>query len=317
MPNSLSNKSMLVTGGAGFIGSHVCKSLVEKHDTNNIDITVLDNLSAGTPDRLPDAVRLLEGDVRDPAVVEEAVTAADIVFHLAGLVSVDRSVETPPASHSTNATGTLNVLEAARGTNTRVVFASSAAIYGYPESTPIAETHPLAPTSPYGLDKLTADHYTRLYSDLYDLETIALRYFNVYGPGQTGGDYAGVITVFIDQALAGEPITIHGEGSQTRDFVFVNDVVRANFQAATITDESALGGAYNIATGESITIRELAEHIQDITDTGSDIVHIDPRDGDIDKSRADIGKAKMHLDYEPETSLEDGLERTIEWYRNN
>ncbi|WP_119821853.1 NAD-dependent epimerase/dehydratase family protein [Halalkaliarchaeum desulfuricum] len=220
-------------------------------------------------------------------------------------------METPHESHTINATGTLNVLDAAREHDVRVVVASSAAIYGHPEDTPIDESHPKEPTSPYGLDKLTADHYTRLYHDLYDLDTVALRYFNVYGPGQTGGDYAGVVSVFIEQALAGDDITVHGEGDQTRDFVFVEDVVRANLAAAR-TDH--VGEAYNVGTGESVSIRELAELIQDLTDTDSDIVHTDPREGDIDHSRADISTARAKLDFEPTVSLREGLERTIEWF---
>ncbi|MFC6719910.1 NAD-dependent epimerase/dehydratase family protein [Natrialbaceae archaeon GCM10025810] len=167
------------------------------------------------------------------------------------------------------------------------MLASSAAVYGHPQSIPITEADANEPTSPYGLDKLASDHYARLDHDLYGLETVALRYFNVYGPGQVAGDYSGVISVFIDQALSGEEITIHGDGEQTREFVYVDDVVQANVKAAT-TD--AVGEAYNIGTGESVTIRELAELIQDITDTDADIVHTEARPGDIDHSEADISK---------------------------
>jgi len=177
---------------------------------------------------------------------------------------------------------------------------------------PITEDHPNEPTSPYGLDKLATDHYARLYNDLYDLETVALRYFNVYGPGQVAGDYSGVISVFIDQALSGEDITVHGDGEQTRDFVYIDDVVQANLKAAT-TD--AVGEAYNVGTGESVTVRKLAELIQDITDTDSDIVHMDARTGDIEYSEADISKANEHLEYEPTVSLREGLEQTVKWYR--
>jgi UDP-glucose 4-epimerase len=208
----------------------------------------------------------------------------------------------------------VNVLEAARKTDTRVVLASSAAIYGHPESTPIDEAHPLDPTSPYGLDKLTADQYTRLYNDLYGLDTVSLRYFNVYGPGQTGGDYAGVITVFIEQALNDDPITVHGDGDQTRDFVFIEDIVQANLLAAKTEH---VGAAYNIGTGESITIRELAELIRDITNSDSEIVHTEPRDGDIEHSKADISKATEQLDFEPTVSLREGLKRTIDWYMSS
>ena len=307
MQDSLTDASVLVTGGAGFIGSHLVDALVSDND-----VAVLDDLSTGESERLPESARLLVDDVRNRERVTDAIAGTDIVFHHAGLVSVAQSTETPYASHTTNATGTVNVLDAAREPDTRVVFASSAAIYGHPEYTPIDERHPKDPTSPYGLDKLTADHYTRLYHDLYDLDTVALRYFNVYGPGQTGGDYAGVISVFIEQALAGEDITVHGEGDQTRDFVYVDDVVRANRKAA-LTEH--VGRAYNVGSGDSVSIRELAELIREITDSDSEIVHVESRTGDVERSEADISRARRRLEYEPTVSIREGLERTVEWYR--
>lgn len=305
--NRPSDQEILVTGGAGFIGSHLTTTLVK-----NNDVAVYDSLTTGHRTNIPKNATLLEADITDDSALTQAVANVEIIFHEAALVSVNQSIETPRESHSTTATGTLNVLEAARKANTRVVLASSAAIYGHPESTPIDEAHPLNPTSPYGLDKLTADHYTRLYNDLYSLDTVSLRYFNVYGPGQTGGDYAGVITIFIEQALSDDPITVHGDGEQTRDFIFVDDIVQANLLAAK-TDH--VGAAYNIGTGDSITIRELAEMIRDITDSDSEIVHTEPRDGDIKHSKANISKATEQLDFEPTVSLREGLEQTIEWYR--
>ncbi|WP_348611676.1 NAD-dependent epimerase/dehydratase family protein [Halobaculum rarum] len=229
-------------------------------------------------------------------------------------MSVQRSVEDPTDSHEINTQVTLGLLEAARANDVRVVWASSAAIYGHLESIPTSETHPKEPTSPYGLDKLTIDHYARLYSELYGLEAIPLRYFNVYGPGQVAGDYSGVISVFIEQALSGEDISVHGDGEQTHDFVYVDDVVRANCAAAT-TD--LVGNPYNVGTGESTSIRELAEEIQEITDTRSDIVHTDVRSGDIDHSKADITRMRDQLEVEPTVSLREGLEHTIEWYRES
>ena len=300
---------ILVTGGAGFIGRHIVEALVGEHT-----VRVLDDGSSGTPASLPEEVTVIDGDVREPETVVEAVRSADCIFHQAALVSVAKSIETPDLSSDINVTGTMNVLEAARKANARMVLASSASIYGHPTQLPIDESHPTHPLSPYGVDKLTADHYTRVYGDLYDIETIALRYFNVYGPGQAGGDYAGVIAVFIKQALAGEDITVHGDGEQTRDFVFVDDIVDANVAAATITDETAFGEAYNVGTGTSITIRELAELIQSLTDTSTDIVHVSGRSGDIDQSEADITKIQQAFDYEPSVSIEDGLEQTIGWY---
>ncbi len=304
----LSGKRFLVTGGAGFIGSHLANSTVPDHE-----LTVLDALTTGERGTVPDEVTLVEADIRDADAVATAAEVTDVIFHEAALVSVEASVDDPDRSHAINVQGTINVLEAARYKNIRVVLASSAAIYGHPESIPISEDHPKEPTSPYGLDKLSTDQYARLYNDLYDLETVSLRYFNVYGPEQVAGDYSGVISVFIDQALSGEDITVHGSGEQTRDFVYIDDIVQANLIAAT-TD--AVGEAYNVGTGESVTIRELAELIQDITDTDSDIVHTDARTGDIEHSRADISKAKEYLEYDPNTSLREGLKQTVEWYQN-
>ncbi|WP_254807839.1 NAD-dependent epimerase/dehydratase family protein [Natronosalvus amylolyticus] len=302
------DRTVLITGGAGFIGSHLSSTLLEDND-----VRIYDALTTGSESNVPPDATFFEADIRQKAELAKAIAEVDLIFHEAALVSVARSVEEPQTSHEINTAATLSLLEAARQEDARVVLASSAAIYGHPESVPVTETDPKEPTSPYGLNKLTIDHYARLYNDLYGLEAVALRYFNVYGPGQVAGDYSGVISVFIDQALSGDDITVHGEGNQTRDFVYVDDVVQANCKAAT-TD--AVGEAYNIGTGQSITIRELAELIQDITDTNSDIVHTDGRSGDIEHSEADISKAENQLEYEPTVSLRDGLEQTIEWYRN-
>jgi len=293
----MDGQRVLVTGGAGFIGGALVDSLREEADVRVLDINP-------QPDP-PSDIEVIEGDIRDPDTVERAVEGVDTVFHEAALVSVADSVERPMESHAINATGTLQVLEAARKHDARVVIASSAAIYGAPDSVPVTESQHLDPASPYGLDKLAVDHYTRLYHDLYDVETVALRYFNVYGPGQTGGDYAGVIDVFADQARAGEPITVHGDGEQTRDFVHIDDVVRANRLAAT-TDN--VGTAYNIGTGESVTIRELAEKIRTSVGSDSEIVHTDPREGDVRNSRADISLARERLGYEPSVDLDTGLD---------
>jgi len=219
-------------------------------------------------------------------------------------VSVPESVERPVESHRRNATATLGLLEAARREDARVVTASSVAVYGDPVSIPIHEDLPKQPTSPYGVDKLTLDHYTRLYHDRYGLDTVALRYFNVYGPRQAGGEYSGVISTFLEQAQCGQPITVEGDGSQTRDFVHVSDVVRANLAAATT---GGVGAAYNVGTGESVTIRELAEIVQDVTDSTSEIVHVDPRPADVERSEAEISSARRMLGYEPQVDLEEGL----------
>ena len=296
-------KTVLVTGGAGFIGSSIVDALVADND-----VRVLDNLTGGQRGRVHPDATFIEGDLRDDETVARAMADVDLVFHEAALVSVAESVEAPLASHDINVDGTLAVLEAARDTGARVVLASSAAIYGHPEYTPIDEEHPTDPSSPYGLEKLTVDEYARLYHELYDLETVALRYFNVYGPGQAAGDYSAVISVFLDQARAGEPITVNGDGTQTRDFVHISDVVRANLLAA---ETDAVGEAFNVGTGETVTIRELAETIRDVVGSDSEIVHRDPRPGDIDQSQADISKIETQLGYKPTMSLTDGLSTLV------
>ncbi|APX98390.1 NAD-dependent epimerase/dehydratase family protein [Natronorubrum daqingense] len=300
-------RTILITGGAGFIGSHLADALVADND-----VRVLDNLTSGERANVPDDATLIEGDLRDDATLERATDGVDLIFHKAALVSVQGSVEAPQTSHEINVDATLEVLEAAREEDARVVLASSAAIYGHPERVPIREGDAKTPSSPYGLDKLSIDHYARQYHDLYGLETVALRYFNAYGPGQTAGDYSGVISIFCEQALRDEPITVHGDGEQTRDFVFVDDIVQANLEAAT-TDR--VGTAYNVGTGTSVTVRDLAETIADVTDSGSEIAHTEGRTGDIRHSEADITTARTALGYEPTVSLRDGLERTVAWLR--
>ena len=302
-PPSLQDATVLVTGGAGFIGSHIADALVDEND-----VRVLDNQSNGTRANVPDDARFIEGDIRDPATVDEAMTGVDVVFHEAAMISVPESIDDPRACQQTNADATLDVLEAARREDARAILASSVAIYGPPDALPISETDPKEPSSPYGVAKLATDHYARLYHDLYGVETVALRYFNVYGPRQSGGEYSGVISTFLEQAQSGQALTVHGDGSQTRDFVHVDDVVRANLAAAT-TDQ--VGRAYNVGTGESITIRELAELVQDLARSTCDIVHTDARPGDIRRSRADISRARSDLGFEPRIPLRNGLDSLI------
>jgi UDP-glucose 4-epimerase len=234
---------------------------------------------------------------------------ADIVFHQAGLVSVTESTERPVASQSANVGGTVQVLDSARRTDTSVVVASSAAVYGSPESVPVTEDAEHAPTSPYGIDKLAVDHYTRLFADLYDLPAVALRYFNVYGPGQPDSGYSGVVSTVLSQARAEETLTVHGDGTQTRDFVHVDDVVRANLLAA---ESDAAGRAFNVGTGTETSINELARAVVDVLDTDSDIAHVDGRPGDIDRSVADITAARSALGYEPTIPLADGLRTVVD-----
>lgn len=301
--SEITGETILITGGAGFIGSHIADAVCPENT-----VRILDNFTTGSRENVPSEAEVIEGDIRDEETLAEAMAGVDIVFHEAAMVSVARSTEQPTASHEINVDATLELLELARQEDARVVAASSSAIYGEPSTVPIPESEPKTPSSPYGLDKLTLDHYLRLYHDLYDLETVALRYFNVYGPRQTAGDYSGVISIFGQQATQDEPITVDGDGTQTRDFVHVSDIVQANLLAAT-TDQ--VGEAYNVGTGSSISIRELAEIIRDVAASESDIVHTDPRPGDIHESCPDISKAQDTLGYNPTTTLKAGLETLL------
>ncbi|UHQ95403.1 NAD-dependent epimerase/dehydratase family protein [Haloterrigena alkaliphila] len=303
---AIRDRTVLVTGGAGFIGSHLVEAL-----TPHNDVRVLDNFSSGDRAYLPEDVTVVEGDIGDPIALQQAARGVDIIFHHAAMVSVSRSVDAPRQSNETNLDASLLVLEQARQEDARVVAASSAAVYGHPDELPVSESAATEPTSPYGIQKLALDQYARRYAELYDLETVALRYFNAYGPRQQG-PYSGVISTFLEQARAGEPITIEGDGQQTRDFVHVSDIVQANLQAAT-TD--AVGEAYNIGTGTRTSIEELAETIKAATDSSSPIVHHDPRPGDIRHSGADISKAKRTLGFEPRVGLENGIQSLVEGTR--
>lgn len=293
------SKTVLVTGGAGFVGSHLVDALVQEND-----VRILDDFSTGKRSNVNEAATLIEGDIRDSETLDRATENVDLIFHEAGVVSVQQSVEEPMRANEVNLDATLALLERARDLDARVVLASSCAIYGQPTEVPISEDEPFSPSSPYGLQKSALDHYARLYEELYGLETVALRYFNIYGPRQSSGHYSGVISIFKRQATNGDPITVDGDGEQTRDFVHVDDVVRANLLAATTEH---VGEAYNIGTGDSVTIRELAETIRDVSSSSSDIVHADPRPGDIDESEADISKAVEKLGYEPTIPLDEGL----------
>ncbi len=313
---------VLVTGGGGFIGSNLVEALLRRGD----DVRVIDNFATGRRENLAEAeswaaeggghYELLEGDIRDPETVRRAVEGCDVVLHQAAIPSVARSVADPLTSHGVNVDGTLNLLLAARDLGVkRFVAASSSSLYGESPTLPKVETMCPDPISPYGLDKLAAETYCRLFHRLYGLGTVALRYFNVFGPRQDpSSEYSAVIPKFTAALLAGRAPTIYGDGGQTRDFTYIENVVRANLLAAEAPEE-ACGEAYNIACGERISLLDLVERLGRITGREIAPVHGDPRPGDIRHSLADIGKARRLLGYEPVVTLDEGLERTVAWYR--
>ncbi len=299
----------LVTGGAGFIGSNIVKHLLDEGHV----VTVLDNLSSGYRTNLTPfpQVDFIEGDVREAAAVEHAMRGAEVVFHLAASVGNKRSIDHPLDDAAINVLGTLNVLEAARQAGTRkIVFSSSAGIFGELKTLPIREDHPVEPDSPYGASKLGAEKACLAYSKLYPLKAVCLRYFNVYGVNQRYDAYGNVIPIFAQRLLHGEAITIFGDGEQTRDFVNVNDVVQANYRAAMARGVS---GAFNIASATCITINELARLMGAVSDIPPLIEYGPPRPGDVRHSLADISAASAAFGYRPMVGLEVGLREYLQW----
>ncbi|WP_440991904.1 NAD-dependent epimerase/dehydratase family protein [Haloarchaeobius baliensis] len=294
---ALADATVLVTGGAGFIGRHLVERLAPVAETR-----VLDHSTGDRRAELPDEVAVLEGDVTRPADLAAAMAGVDVVFHLAAFSSVPATLEQPTRSLDVNAVGTAAILERARAQDARVVLASSAAVYGRPAETPIPEDAPLRPRSPYGVGKLAADRYARRYADWYDVSAVSLRFFNVYGPGHRNG----VLATFLSRARQGEPLVIHGDGTQSRDFVHVDDVVRAVLAAAS-TD--ATGEAFNVGTGDSTTVRELARLVQEAVPGSVDVLHDDPRPADIEHSCADVRKASERLGFDATVGLEEGIQR--------
>ncbi len=313
-------RQVLVTGGAGFIGSHLVERLVEMGAV----VRVLDNFTTGKRENIAHLlargdggqVELLKGSLTDEGIVRKAVEGMEIVFHQGALPSVTRSVEDPLTTHEVNATGTLLLLLAARDAKVRrVVFASSSSVYGDTPTLPKSEDMPTHPQSPYALSKLIGEHFCRLFWQLYGLETVSLRYFNIFGPRQDPiSQYAAVIPRFITALLRGERPTIYGDGEQTRDFTFVDNCVQANFLAATA--EGVAGEVFNVGAGKQTSVNELFRLIRSLV--GADTfepLYAPPRPGDVRHSLADITKARQKLGYEPSVSLEDGLARTVDWFR--
>ena len=303
----------LVTGGAGFIGSNLAALLME----NGHEVTVLDNLMSGYEINLQElpSVRFVQGDVRNSELVGKLAAGMDAIFHLAASVGNTRSINHPVTDSEINVIGTLNVLEAARYAGVRkVVFSSSAGIFGELKTLPICEDHPIEPDTPYGASKLAAEKLCLAYAKLHGMECVCLRYFNVYGPKQRFDAYGNVIPIFVHQILRGEAITIFGDGEQTRDFINVRDVARANYAAGTAGN---VWGAFNLGSGTQITINRLVDLLREScgvefrTDYGA------KRPGDVRDSLADISKAQKELGFSPIVTMEAGLPEYVRWAKAN
>jgi len=300
-----------VTGGAGFIGSNLIRLLVSR----NHEVVAFDNLSSGYRANLDGlaGVQFVEGDVRDGAAVRAAMDGADTVFHLAASVGNKRSIEFPLEDAEVNVLGTLHVLEAARRHGVRkLVFSSSAGIFGELKTLPIREDHAVEPDSPYGASKLAAEKQCLAYAKLYPMDCVCLRYFNVYGENQRYDAYGNVIPIFVHHLLHGETLIVHGDGEQTRDFVAVEDVAEANYRAACARGVS---GAFNIASGSRISINALVDTLSQVSGNSPSVEYGPPRPGDVRDSLADISLAREKLGYAPDVDLVDGLRRYWRWAR--
>jgi len=301
----------LITGVAGFIGSSLADALLDRGYT----VRGIDNFATGRQqniDPLSDRSHFLftDADIRDADAVAEVVDGVDYVFHQAAVPSVPRSVEDPVTSTDANCTGTATVLNEARKADVdTVVVASSSSVYGSSEELPKVETMTEQPESPYALSKYYTEKLALQFSDLYDIDTVALRYFNIFGPGQDPeGEYAAVIPKFIDLMLAGDRPVIYGDGEQSRDFTYIENAIQANIKAA---EGDVTGEAFNVGTGGRVTVNELVESLNELLKTDIDPIYDDPRPGDVRHSHADISKAEKLLGYEPTIEFDEGLERTI------
>jgi UDP-glucose 4-epimerase len=304
----------LVTGGAGFIGSHVVEALAGQGKA----VRVLDDFSTGLRANLAGvrpAPEVVEADLRDAAAVGRAMAGVGTVFHLAALASVQRSVEEPALSHAICATGTLHVLDASRRAGVRrLVYAASASAYGVPTGPVQTEDEPVRPLSPYAAAKLSGEMYCEAFAATYGLETVRLRFLNIFGPRQRADSpYSGVIAIFAGLMASGRAPTIHGDGLQSRDFTYVDNAVQAVLRAAETPGVS--GRVYNVGTGRGVTVLDLVAALNRLLGTSLTPAHGPQRAGDIRHSTADISRARGELGYEPSVSFEEGLSRTLKWYR--
>jgi UDP-glucose 4-epimerase len=303
---------VVVTGGAGFIGSHLVDALV----VGGHDVVVLDDLSTGLEENVNPAAELFVGSVADEHAVRQVMAGAEVVLHQAALGSVQRSVEQPLTSDLVNTHGTLTVLQAALDAGVRrVVFSSSSSVYGGAKMLPTPETAPLVPRSPYAVTKFAGEQYCRVFSELFGLETVALRYFNVFGPRQRPDSaYAAVIPLFIDALTTGRQPRVHGDGHQSRDFTYVTNVVAANLLAITAPAAVCSGRVYNVAAGRRVSILELLDELGRLTGAVPEPAFGPDRPGDIRHSQADISAAGRDLQYEPVMGFEAGLREAVSWF---
>ncbi len=304
--------SILLTGAAGFIGSNFLEGIIKK----GVDVICVDNLSSGSLSNISaylsqKNIKFFKLDIREEKI-KELVKDVDIIVHFAAIVSVQRSIKNPSETNDVNVNGTLNILNAAiRSDVKKIIFASSSAIYG-DRRPPLSEEDPSNPKSPYAVSKLACEQYLKVFYELYGLESVVLRYFNVYGPKQGINEYAAVIPKFIMQAMKNKAITIYGDGLQTRDFIFVKDAVNACMLAI---EKSKGFDIFNIATGKPTRIIDLAKLIKNLLNSESEIVHLPPREGEIRHSFANVDKARDKLGFEPKYELTEGLKETISWFR--
>jgi nucleoside-diphosphate-sugar epimerase len=309
----MTSSRWLVTGGAGFIGSHLVQELVRRGQ----QVRIADDFSSGLRENVPAGVELVAGDLADPEVARRAVDGCSIVLHQAARPSVPRSVQDPSGSHRANATATVEVLVAARDAGVRrLVFAGSSSVYGNAATLPKREDMPAEPLTPYALQKLVSEAYCQLFTRLYGVETVTTRYFNVFGPRQQpGSPYSGVISLFIDALVQGRAPLVLGDGRQTRDFTYVGDVVSGVLSAA---EAPGIGGeVINVAAGGRISLLDLIGTLQRILGRDTNPTFGPARDGDVRDSQADISKARKLLGFSPSVSLEEGLRRTVAWYRTS
>ena len=311
------NQTFLITGGAGFIGSHLTDRLLAEGGR----VRILDNLSSGSMKNLADAARsgdrleVIEGDLRDLPTVERAVRGVSVIFHQAAMRSVPRSVADPLGANENNVTGTLHIFDAARRAGVpRIVYASSSSVYGDRPDLPKREDQPPAPISPYAVSKAATEQYGRVWSKVYGIDTIGLRYFNVFGPRQDPhSEYAIVIPRFIFRSLAGEPVEVHGDGEQSRDFTYIDNVVHANVLASRAV--GAGGESFNVGCGERTSLLAILERLERMLGRKIERQHTPVRAGDVRHTLADISHAKRLLGYEPLVPFDEGFRRTVEYFR--